>query len=201
MTGPCTCDGRLAKIGPHSFICRSCRQRFRDDGVLAEGWLRLVDAATDFPPEWIPDRQHCLPDCNRLDGHDGRDAGACMKDGIVLVSEYRHPGIGAWDFPGLVAYLRSRGYVLNPCATTCPDHGDPGHAHLRTPDGEDVIAWADGRISYYDLTQPARLIYPSPKSVRPYDLVLPRWPDSARGSKCYSLPSGTTVHVKPDCRC
>ena len=29
-------------------------------------------------------RQHCLPGCNRVDGHDGRDEGACMRDGAVL---------------------------------------------------------------------------------------------------------------------
>jgi len=163
----------------------------------------------------MPDRPHCLPGCNRLDGHDGHDTGACMMDGRVL---YPGPpsGMEIPDFPGLVAHLRSRGYVLNPCATTCPDHGDPGHAHLRAPDGEDVITWADGRISYYDLTLPARLIYPSPKSVRPYDMVLPKWPGPedfpwtpfrnvfARwhsGKVCYALPSGNMVHVKPDCRC
>ncbi len=34
-----------------------------------------------------PGRPHCLPGCGRLDGHDGRDPGACMKDGAVLVSD------------------------------------------------------------------------------------------------------------------
>jgi hypothetical protein len=34
--------------------------------------------------EMIPDRPFCLPGCNRLDGHDGRDYGACMKDGKPL---------------------------------------------------------------------------------------------------------------------
>lgn len=29
-------------------------------------------------------RPRCFPGCSRLDGHDGRDAGACMKDGAVL---------------------------------------------------------------------------------------------------------------------
>ncbi len=29
-------------------------------------------------------REHCLPGCDRLDGHDGRDAGACMRGGAVL---------------------------------------------------------------------------------------------------------------------
>jgi len=29
-------------------------------------------------------RRNCLPGCKRLDGHDGRDEGACMGDGGVL---------------------------------------------------------------------------------------------------------------------
>lgn len=29
-------------------------------------------------------RPYCLPGCDRLDGHDGRDPGACMRDGTVL---------------------------------------------------------------------------------------------------------------------
>lgn len=37
--------------------------------------------------EWIPARPHCLPGCERLDGHDGRDAGACMKDCAELAPE------------------------------------------------------------------------------------------------------------------
>lgn len=49
--------------------------------------------------EWHPPRPHCLPGCNRLDGHDGRDPGACMgADGEVLKPgpldlEHRHPDI------------------------------------------------------------------------------------------------------------
>lgn len=46
----------------------------------------------------IPERQNCLPGCNRLDGHDGRDPGACMENGCVLVPGpldlvHRHPDI------------------------------------------------------------------------------------------------------------
>jgi hypothetical protein len=44
------------------------------------------------------DRPYCLPGCDRLDGHDGRDAGACMRDGKVLEPGpldlvHRHPRI------------------------------------------------------------------------------------------------------------
>ena len=64
------------------------------------------------------------------------------------------------DFPGFIASLTAKGYTLNRCREHCPDKADE-HAHLRTPDGDDMIVWADGRWSGYDLTQPARLIYPS----------------------------------------
>ncbi len=98
------------------------------------------------------------------------------------------------DFPGMITYLLGEGHKRNPCQPHCPDHGDPDHAHLRTKDGEDVIVWADGTVSYFDLTQPARLIYPSlPRSAYP----APWRP----GGPCYPLPSGNTAHVKPGCRC
>jgi hypothetical protein len=64
------------------------------------------------------------------------------------------------DFPGFIASLTDKGYSLNPCRDHCPDKADE-HAHLRTPDGDDMIVWADGRWSGYDLTQPARCIYPA----------------------------------------
>ncbi len=64
------------------------------------------------------------------------------------------------DFPGFIASLTAKGYTLNPCRDHCQDKGSE-HAHLRTPDGDDMITWADGRWSGFDLTQPARLIYPA----------------------------------------
>ena len=64
------------------------------------------------------------------------------------------------DFPGFIASLTAEGYTLNPCRDHCQDKGAE-HAHLRTPAGDDMIAWADGRWIMYDLTQPARLIYPA----------------------------------------
>ena len=43
--------------------------------------------------EWHPPRPHCLPGCNRLDGHDGRDDGACMGPGSeVLRGVYTYDG-------------------------------------------------------------------------------------------------------------
>lgn len=45
--GVCTCGGRLAKIGPRSFICRACRQLWRDTGMGA-GWLTMVTHEEDM---------------------------------------------------------------------------------------------------------------------------------------------------------
>lgn len=69
------------------------------------------------------------------------------------------------DFRGFIASLLSKGYTLNPCRDHCQDKGTE-HEHLKAPDGEDLIVWADGRWSGYDLTQPARLIYPAPTRPR-----------------------------------
>lgn len=63
------------------------------------------------------------------------------------------------DFRGFIASLIAKGYKLNPCREHCPDKGT-GHEHLKFPDGTDGMIWEDGTFSGYDLTQPARLIYP-----------------------------------------
>lgn len=64
--------------------------------------------------------------------------------------------------------VTNKGYTRNPCRAHCPYPDE--HAHLRTPGGnhyDDFITWADGRYLGYDLTQPARLIYPgAPGSFR-----------------------------------
>ncbi len=98
------------------------------------------------------------------------------------------------DFPGFVSSLLAKGYKRNPCRDNCPDR-DTEHEHLRTPEGTDGIVWADGKVSEYDLTQPARLIYPAPPR-RARDMVR-----TATGPGCYQTPGGMAVHVKPGCRC
>ena len=96
------------------------------------------------------------------------------------------------DFPGFIASLLGKGYTRNPCPDCCQDKGSE-HAHLRHPDGGDGIIWADGHVSEWDLTQPARLIYPS-AGHRPYQPApLP--------SGCYRADAGFMVHVRPGCRC
>ena len=69
------------------------------------------------------------------------------------------------DFPGFIASLLEKGYKRNPCLDHCPDKADE-HAHFKTPDGDDGIVWADGRWVMWDLTQPARLIYPAAPAAR-----------------------------------
>ena len=64
------------------------------------------------------------------------------------------------DFAGFVASLTANGFTLNPCRDHCQDKAAE-HAHLHSPNGSDGIIWADGRVSEWDLTQPARLIYPA----------------------------------------
>jgi hypothetical protein len=50
-------------------------------------------AGMSIVSEWHPDRPYCLPGCNRLDGHDGRDAGACMgPGGNALWGVYTYDG-------------------------------------------------------------------------------------------------------------
>jgi len=97
------------------------------------------------------------------------------------------------DFPGFVASLLAKGYTRNPCRDHCQDKGAE-HAHLKDPDGDDMIVWADGRWSGYDLTQPARLIYPGYRRTRDAAHV-------AVSPGCYRTPGGMMVHVKPGCRC
>ena len=97
------------------------------------------------------------------------------------------------DFPGFIASMTAGGYTLNPCRDHCQDK-DTEHAHLRSPEGADGIVWADGTVSEFDLTQPARLIYPAARRSRDYaPALLP--------GNCYQMPSGANVHVRPGCRC
>lgn len=99
------------------------------------------------------------------------------------------------DFPGFVVSMLRRGYTLNPCRDNCPEDGE--HAHLHSPPGGDGIVWADGKVSEFDLTQPARLIYPTYGQRRPRGAPpAGEWP-----AACYAMPSGSMVHVRASCRC
>ena len=95
------------------------------------------------------------------------------------------------DFPGFIASMLGNGSTLNPCRDHCQDRASE-HVHLHTPSGNDGIIWADGRVSEWDLTQPARLIYPAAG----HAVHFPSLPKD-----CYRMPGGSMVHVKPGCRC
>jgi hypothetical protein len=99
------------------------------------------------------------------------------------------------DFPGFVVSMLRQGYTLNPCRDHCPEDGE--HVHMHSPRGGDGIIWADGKVSEYDLAQPARLIYPT-YGQRAQRAAPPvgEWPVS-----CYAMPSGSMVHVRSSCRC
>ena len=80
-------------------------------------------------PRTLPLRLYCLPGCERIDGHDGRDAGACMAGGTVLVPGpldlmHRHPDI-------------------------------PVHTPVRASIGAN---WPPGAIQAFDLAPPAKLL-------------------------------------------
>lgn len=96
------------------------------------------------------------------------------------------------DFPGFLASLTADGFTLNPCRDHCQDKAD-AHVHLHSPSGNDGIIWADGRVSEWDLTQQARLIYPAAGHWA--------WVPPSLPKDCYQTPGGSMVHVKPACRC
>jgi hypothetical protein len=79
--------------------------------------------------------------------------------GRAAVSEQAE--IVAWpDFGAFVSSLLAKGYARNPCRPeSCHDKSE--HAHLKTPEGQDVMVWADGTASHFDLSQPAKYICPS----------------------------------------
>ena len=67
------------------------------------------------------------------------------------------------EFRAFIDHLvTEKGYTRNPCRSHCPYTDE--HAHLRYPGGnsyDDFITFASGDYLGYDLTQPARLIYPA----------------------------------------
>ncbi len=89
-------------------------------------------------------------------------------------------------------------------AETCPECGTPGpQRHLSAVGGCATCAADD--------TRPVHVPVRSAHAVEVYDMVLPKWPESAeywtpfrdrmpRASKCYRISAGM-VHIKPGCRC
>ncbi len=155
-------------VSVETFTCESCGE------TQEKGWSdaeAAAEAAELFPGIDVSDPAEA--EAPELIGEGWRERQAALKMPIPV-------------FASFVASLTAEGYTLNPCRDHCPDKADE-HAHLRSPDGIDGIIWADGRVSEWDLTQPARLIYPGA--------------GRAVHAPCYQMPSGGVVHVKPGCRC
>ena len=169
------------------FTCESC------GGTFDKGWSdeeAAAEAQGNFPGINVSDPDEAGVVCDDCYQHIMGRAQAEAPEAIG--PGWREAAVPIPDFPGFIAWMVGNGSTLNPCRDGCQDKGTE-HVHLRSPDGFDGIVWADGRVSDYDLTQPARLIYP-----RTLRNVFPRWHS---GNICYVLPSGSMVHVKPGCRC
>jgi hypothetical protein len=171
-----------------TFTCASC------GGTFDKGWSD-EEAATEaeefFPGINVTDPAEAGVVC---DGCYQHIMGRARAEAPELIGE-------GWrgqapepipDFPGLIAWLTASGYALNPCTDGCQDKGAE-HAHLRSPSGDDGIIWADGRVSEWDLTLPARLIYPAAGRTAYARASLP--------GSCYQTGGGLMVHVRPGCRC
>lgn len=196
-----------------TFACDNCGETFdkgcSDEEAEAEAQELFpgIDTGNSFEAGIVCD------DCfNRIMGRVQAEAPELIGEG------WRNGPQPIPDFPGFVERLvAENGYGRNPCSAHCPDRGSK-HAHLRTPDGQDFITWADGRYSGYDLTQPARLIYPVYPAAKEAafvpgigmvsGLAAQMLRETARmfgrpadGSRCYQADAGFTVHVKPGCRC
>ena len=72
-----TTDGGRFQI--HGWETRA--QALRD--CATELW-QVATGEIVLKEDW---RAWCLPGCDRLDGHDGRDTGACMKNGTAFLAK------------------------------------------------------------------------------------------------------------------
>lgn len=80
---------------------RASRLKVREDSYVledADGGLVFVAPAAGVRYVKIrteDDRKresrHCLPGCDRVDGHDGRELGACMRNGEAIVARGTGP--------------------------------------------------------------------------------------------------------------
>ena len=176
-----------------TFTCESCGD------TLPKGWTdeeAAAEAEELFPGINVTDPAEAGVVCDACYRH-------IMGRALAEAPELIGPG---WrrqapepipDFPGFIDSLTAGGFTLNPCPDCCQD---AEHAHLRSPNGNDGIIWADGRVSEWDLTQPARLIYPAYRAAGHSALAAAYSRPGPFGS-CYAMASGPMVHVRPGCRC
>jgi hypothetical protein len=169
-----------------TFTCASCGDTHE------KGWSdeeAAAEAEELFPGMDADDPAEAAVVCDACYQH---IMGRVRAEAPELIGEGWRGPVPIPDFPGFIASLLSEGCTLNPCRDHCQDK-DAEHVHLRSPNGSDGIIWADGRVSEWDLTQPARLIYPAAGRAAYSRSSLPE--------DCYQTASGMAVHVRPGCRC
>jgi hypothetical protein len=138
----------------------------------------------------MTDRPHCLPGCDRLDGHDGRDFGVCMRDGHALCrycggplstgSHYREHG---------------RMYENGPVEDkSCGGPLDLTHRHPDIP----VNVPVRKRYTIEDAAEAMLAAALAPR-YSPYFGTRP--PPPPLPSRCYQCEYGFTVHIRGACRC
>jgi hypothetical protein len=154
-------------------MCRSCKQRWRNDHLPP--CLTMVDDATDYPPEWIPDRPYCIPGCDRLDGHDGHDFGACMRNGKALC-RYCSAPLSIGHHYRIHGRMYKDGPVVNDSCGLTPS----------------------GRYTIEDAAN-AMLAFANATRYSPYFGSRP--PAPPLPSRCYQSEYGFTVHVRGACHC
>lgn len=66
-------------------------------------------------------REHCLPGCDRLDGHDGRDREACMRGGVVMLPETEISRAVRADADAARAEIRAEGIICPSCGVNMAD--------------------------------------------------------------------------------
>ena len=134
----------------------------------------------------MTDRSHCLPGCDRIDGHDGRDFGACMRDGHALCTYCGGP-------------LSTGGHYRV--------HGrmHEGGPHVNASCGGPV-PWAVNipeRSKRYTIADAADAMLAAALAPRysPYFGTHPEpWPPPLP-SRCYQSEYGFMVHIRGACRC
>ena len=74
---------------PAIFCCVPCVEASQRGGEPGTHTEVCDSLAAGRPVSVSLAREWCIPGCDRLDGHDGRDTGACMRNGEVLeASDY-----------------------------------------------------------------------------------------------------------------
>jgi hypothetical protein len=107
-----SCGGTFDKVWSDEEAAAEAEENFpgldvsdpAEAGVVCDDCYRHImarmqaEAPEMIGPGWRgePERPHCLPGCKRIDGHDGRDPGACM--GPWSVPLWPSAAVPAWCY-------------------------------------------------------------------------------------------------------